>query len=54
MLSIEKEYKEGCLLFVLKNYTQMEAYGYEWSWLLWNPASAKKIFKKVGGGGVSA
>ena len=24
----------------------MKAYGYEWSWLLWNPDSAKKNFKK--------
>tara|TARA_Y100001972_G_scaffold104794_1_gene131927 strand:+ start:111 stop:275 length:165 start_codon:yes stop_codon:yes gene_type:complete len=29
----------------VKNYTQIKAYGYEWSWLLWNPDSAKKISK---------
>ena len=24
----------------------MKAYAYQWSWLLWNPDSAKKIEKK--------
>ena len=32
----------------------MKAYGYQWSWLLWNPDSAKKKFQKVGGGGALA
>ena len=32
----------------------MKAYAYQWSWLLWNPDSAKKIEKKAGGGGALA